>query len=183
MPPPSGSTFSGRLIRLRAREPEDEPLLYQWFNDPEVVEYLTVRYPISHATERSFLDSHRQPSFAEADFAVVTLEDGTCIGGAGISVPYPESRAGILGIGIGDKRYWDRGYGTDTMRVLCRVGFDTMNLHRIELEVFVGNERARKVYQRVGFVEEGRKRDAIYKDGRYDDIIVMGLLRGELRWN
>jgi len=97
-------------------------------------------------------------------------------------VESPENRCGVLGITIGDRRYWDRGYGTDAMRVICRFGFDTMNLHRIELDVYGRNERARKVYARVGFVEEGRKREAVYKNGRYDDIVVMGLLRSELLW-
>jgi RimJ/RimL family protein N-acetyltransferase len=67
------------------------------------------------------------------------------------------------------------------MRVLCRVGFDTMNLHRIELDVFARNERAGKVYARVGFQVEGRRRDAVYKNGRFEDTIVMGLPRGDLR--
>ena len=180
MPASTPSPFSGRLVRLRAREPEDAVLLYAWFNDHEVTEHLAVRYPVSRATEDAFLKVHSQPGYAEADFAVVTLEDDTLIGSVGLTVASPENGCGVLGIAIGDKRYWDRGYGTDAMRVICRVGFDTMNLHRIELEVFGANERARKVYARVGFREEGRKREAEYKNGRYDDIVIMGLLRGEL---
>jgi RimJ/RimL family protein N-acetyltransferase len=56
-----------------------------------------------------------------------------------------------------------------------------MNLHRIELWVFEENARARHVYEKVGFIEEGRLRDGMYKAGHYQDLIFMGLLEGELR--
>lgn len=89
-------------------------------------------------------------------------------------------RRAELGIALGDKAYWDGGYGTDTMRTLCRFGFEEMNLHRIELWVFEENVRAQHVYQKVGFTVEGRLRDAMYKAGHYQDGILMGLLEGEL---
>jgi RimJ/RimL family protein N-acetyltransferase len=94
---------------------------------------------------------------------------------------HPENREAILGIAIGDRSYWDGGYGTDAMRVLCRFGFDMMNLHRIQLDVYEGNERAIHVYEKVGFQVEGRRREAMFKYGRYQDVIVMGLLSGELK--
>jgi RimJ/RimL family protein N-acetyltransferase len=93
----------------------------------------------------------------------------------------PENRSARLGIAIGAKARWDGGYGTDAMRVLCRFGFDMMNLHRIELDVYADNLRAEHVYEKVGFRVEGRRREALYKFGRYHDVVVMGLLEGELR--
>jgi len=172
--------YEGNLVRLRAVEPEDEPLLYEWFNDWQVTENLMLRYPVSHATERDFLESTRQPNYEKAHFAVVRKETGQLIGGATLEAPQPELRQGTLGIAIGDKTSWDRGYGTDTMRTLCRFGFAMMNLHRIQLEVYAENERARKVYERVGFQVEGVRREAMYKWGRYMDVVMMGLLEGEL---
>ncbi|MBE0610648.1 MAG: GNAT family N-acetyltransferase, partial [Dehalococcoidia bacterium] len=70
---------------------------------------------------------------------------------------------------------------TDTMRTVCRFGFEMMNLHRIQLEVYANNARARHVYEKVGFVLEGCRRQALYKFGRYHDVLVMSLLEGELR--
>jgi RimJ/RimL family protein N-acetyltransferase len=174
------SPFEGRLVRLRAHEPEDEPLLYQWYNDPEITQHLALRYPLSHQSERQFIERTTQPGPNGAHFAVVLKDTGQLIGGAGLNIAFPENREAILGISIGDKDYWDRGYGTDTMRTLCRFGFEHMNLHRIQLDVYANNERARHVYERIGFQVEGRRREAVYKYGRYDDIIVMGLLEGEL---
>ncbi|MBN9491863.1 GNAT family N-acetyltransferase [bacterium] len=174
------SPYEGRLIRLRAREREDEALLYQWFNDPEVTEFLSMRYPLSHAQERAFIESASEISYGKASFAVETLADSRLIGGVGLERTSPENRSAVLGIALGDKTYWDSGYGTDTMRAICRFGFEMMNLHRIELEVFEENRRAIAVYERVGFAVEGCRRDAQFKFGRYTNSLVMGLLEGEL---
>jgi RimJ/RimL family protein N-acetyltransferase len=167
-------------VRLRAREPEDEPLLYEWFNDPEVTEHLALRYPLSHRGEREFIERMSEVKYGNASFAIDTL-DGRMIGGCGLEEVSPENRSATLGIAIGDKAFWDGGYGTDTMRVLCRVGFEVMNLHRITLDVYADNQRARHVYEKVGFKLEVTKRRALYKFGRYHDIYTMGLLEGELR--
>ncbi|HEX6031410.1 MAG TPA: GNAT family protein [Tepidiformaceae bacterium] len=174
------SPFEGELIRLRAREPEDEPLSYQWFNDPVVTEFLTLRYPLSHRSEREFLEAQGQPGYRNASFSIVKRDGDSLIGGCSLEAASPENRSAVLGIAIGDKSYWDGGYGTDAMRVLCRFGFEQMNLHRIQLDVYQGNDRARHVYEKVGFRVEARRRQAHYKYGRYQDIYVMGLLEGEL---
>jgi RimJ/RimL family protein N-acetyltransferase len=177
----SQSPFEGRLVRLRAREPEDEPLLFQWFNDPEVTEFLAMRYPLSHAREREFIEGQKAPGYGHAGFAVVTLAEGQLIGGVDLLQTSPENRSARLGIALGDKKRWDGGYGTDTMRVVCRFGFEMMNLHRIELDVYADNQRAQHVYEKVGFRVEGCRREALFKYGRYRDVIVMGLLEGELK--
>ena len=172
--------FEGQLIRLRAREPEDEPLLYRWFNDPEVTEHLTIRYPLSHAQENAFIEGVSTISYVHASFGVETLAERRLIGGCGLEDTSPENRSGVLGIAIGDKTCWDGGYGTDTMRTLCRFGFQMMNLHRIELEVYAENARAIHVYEKLGFRLEATRRQAIYNRGAYRDVHVMGLLENEL---
>jgi RimJ/RimL family protein N-acetyltransferase len=171
----------GRLVRLRALEPEDEPSLHAWINDAVVTEYLAARYPFSHHQERDFVGDGAS-TFTGARFAVIALDEGGVIGTVGLPDARPESRTATLAIMIGDRSYWDRGYGTDTVRVVCRFGFEMMNLHRIELDVFAGNERAIRVYEHAGFQREGLRRQAIFKAGRYHDIIAMGLLRDEFRW-
>jgi RimJ/RimL family protein N-acetyltransferase len=175
------SPFEGALIRLRAREPEDEQLLFTWFNDPEVTEFLGgERYPISRATQREFL-ARPGPNYESAGFAVETLADRRLIGGVDLRTSDPANRSATLGIAIGDKTCWDGGYGTDTMRTVCRFGFEVMNLHRIQLTTSAANLRARRVYEKVGFREEGILRDDRFTRGRYFDTVVMGLLEGELR--
>lgn len=172
--------LEGKLVRLRAREPEDEPFLWQTINDPEVTRFLMARYPFSHAQEKEWLEAQTKPDYGNLGLSVVTLADDRLIGSVGLHDANAEDRSATLGIVIGDKSCWDGGYGTDAMRLLCRYGFDYMNLHRIELDVYDGNDRARHVYEKVGFKHEATKRDALWKRGRFHDIHVMGLLEGEL---
>ena len=171
--------LEGELVRLRAREPEDEPLHYRWFNDPQITEYLGRRYPESHATTLE----HLRPAAKwgrSAGFSIERLDDGRCIGEVFLGSISDENRSARLGIAIGDRASWDGGFGTDTMRTVCRFGFEMMNLHRIELAVDAENARARQVYAKVGFRVEALLRDARYKLGRYRIDVLMGLLEGDL---
>ncbi|MEX0782320.1 MAG: GNAT family protein [Dehalococcoidia bacterium] len=173
------SPFEGQLVRLRAREVDDLDRYHRWLNDPEVTQHVMMRYPISVAFERNYLESVAPTSFELALFSMDTLA-GEHIGWCGLHGSSPEDRSASLGIAIGEKSYWNGGYGTDAMRVLCRFGFEHMNLHRIELNVFDDNPRAQRVYEKIGFKVEGCRREADYRYGRHRDIVVMGLLRGEL---
>ncbi|MCJ7660780.1 MAG: GNAT family N-acetyltransferase [Anaerolineales bacterium] len=84
-----------------------------------------------------------------------------------------------VGIGIGEREYWSKGYGTDAMNVILRFAFDELNLYRISLNVFEYNQRAIRSYEKVGFVVEGREREFLRRAGRRWDMIFMGLLREE----
>ncbi|MEU2665565.1 GNAT family protein [Micromonospora sp. NPDC007220] len=93
----------------------------------------------------------------------------------------PESGIAVLDIHLGEKDYWGRGFATDTVRTACRYGFAKMRLHKVTLTVVADNEAAYRVYEKVGFVEEGRLRQTFRRDGRWHDTYTMGLLEGELR--
>lgn len=174
--------YDGRLVRLRTLEPSDAERLHTWINDPDVREHLAVRYPMSMANEVDWVASNKTVSYGNALFAVDTVADGRHIGCVDIRTPTgAENRKGELGLMVGDKSVWGQGYGTDVVRTACRFGFDEMNLNRIELWVHGNNERAIHVYETVGFVREGVARQGWYKGGRYLDMVLMGLLRDELR--
>ncbi len=80
---------------------------------------------------------------------------------------------------IGDKTYWNRGYGTEAVRLLVKHGFNTLNLNRIFLHVFENNPRAIRAYEKAGFVHEGRERQAEFTEGEYMDVLVMSILKDE----
>jgi RimJ/RimL family protein N-acetyltransferase len=84
-----------------------------------------------------------------------------------------------MGIGLGDKTCWGKGYGTDAMSLLLRYAFTELNLHRMTLTVYEFNERAIRMYQRCGFKIEGIVRDCLYRNGRRWDLVSMGILRDE----
>lgn len=170
--------YEGRLVRLRAYEPADVETLYRWYNDPDVRGHLQMRYPLSRANEAAWVERNKTVSYDMFDLAVETL-DGRLIGGVSLRTKGPELRCAELGISLGDKSVWGQGYGTDTMRLICRIGFEQLDLHRIELWVHAGNDRALHVYGKVGFTLEGTAREAFFRDGRRVDMHLMGLLARE----
>ena len=74
-----------------------------------------------------------------------------------------------MGLFIGDKSCWNKGYGTEVMRLLLRSGFETLNLNRIFLRVDEANKGGIRAYEKAGFVHEGRLRQAVFRDGEYRD--------------
>lgn len=174
------SPYEGELIRLRAREPEDEDVVHRWMADPDVILYNIVRYPRSRQSTRERIAAGADIGYAHARFAIETKAENKLIGDIAIHVEEAESRCGWMAMTLGDPDFRDRGYGTDALRTTCRFGFEMMNLNRLELEVMAENGRAIRAYEKVGFQHEGRRRQAVYSHGRYIDLVVMGLLRDEL---
>jgi RimJ/RimL family protein N-acetyltransferase len=172
------STFEGKLVRLRAIEEDDLTGLSELFNDPEVLHFLQqVVFPEPLAGTLAWWKQTRASPSQEA-FAVETLA-GELIGACDLVGISGRTRTAVLGIWIG-KPYWDRGYGTDTVRTLCGFAFQEMNLQRIQLQVHKTNPRGVRAYEKVGFKEEGRLRRAHFVEGRYVDVILMGLLAEDL---
>jgi RimJ/RimL family protein N-acetyltransferase len=139
-----------------------------------------MRYPLPRAAEEEWLKGQVAAfqSFGPVMYAIETKE-GAYIGNINFHLVFPESRKARLGISIGEKAYWSKGYGADALVTLLRFGFDEMNLHRVDLTVDEDNPRAIACYEKVGFVHEGRMRQARYARGAYRDSLVMGILRDE----
>ncbi|QUQ62421.1 GNAT family N-acetyltransferase [Kutzneria sp. CA-103260] len=173
--------LTGKLVRLRAFEPSDAEALYRWNADPEVGRWMINDYPESLAqlTKRLGEDRPRN-TYDKLILCVETLADRTPIGAIALTDADPENGRAELDVYIGEASHRNGGYGTDAIRVLCRYGFDQMRLHGISLWVVPDNHPARHVYQKLGFVEEGRERERFRRDGKWHDLIVMSLLEGEL---
>ncbi len=175
------SVIYGERIRLRAVEREDVKKFCVWVNDPEVTRHLTLYLPMSTVDEEHWFDSLGKRDPNEKPL-VIEIHDGDgwkMIGNCGVFGIDPISRLGELGIMIGEKDEWNKGYGTETMSLLLRHCFETLNLNRVYLHVYAENLRGKRAYEKAGFVEEGRLREAVYKRGKYDDVIVMSVLRSE----
>ncbi|NLT43555.1 MAG: GNAT family N-acetyltransferase [Anaerolineae bacterium] len=169
----------GTLVRLRPIAREDLPRFVAWIADPEVRRFLSFYRPVSLDAEEHWLEGLSKAGNQEV-FAIETLE-GRHIGSVGLHDIHPRYRCAEAGIFIGEREYWNKGYGTDAMRLLLDFGFGQLNLHRIFLHVHAGNQRAIRSYDKCGFVREGLLRQAVYKDGEYQDVIVMAILKAEYR--
>ncbi|HEX9027900.1 MAG TPA: GNAT family protein [Anaerolineales bacterium] len=171
----------GDRIRLRSVERSDLPRFFEWLNDPEVTAGLSMVLPLSQADEEAWFDQmmmsppDQHALVIEAHQEAAWLVLGNC---SFMNIDY-RNRSGEIGIFIGRKDLWNLGYGTETMRLMLKHGFNTLNLHRIYLRVFASNTRAIRAYEKAGFVHEGRLRDADYRDGVYADVLIMSVLKPE----
>jgi RimJ/RimL family protein N-acetyltransferase len=84
-----------------------------------------------------------------------------------------------VGIGLGEKETWGKGYGTEAMRLLLKIVFDQWGWHRAELWTLAENDRAIRSFEKCGFRREGLMKESAYYHGGYHDIIHMGLLQSE----
>jgi RimJ/RimL family protein N-acetyltransferase len=175
------SIMYGERIRLRAVERDDIKKFCVWVNDSEVTRHLTLYLPMSTVDEENWFDAMSKRDQSEKPLAV-EIRDGDgwkMIGNCGVFGIDLINRLGELGIMLGEKDEWNKGYGTETMSLLLRHCFETLNLNRVFLQVYAENLRGKRAYEKAGFVEEGRLREAVYKRGKYDDVIVMSVLRSE----
>jgi len=171
----------GRQIRLRAIERSDIPTFVRWLNDPEVIKNLLLYLPISQAQEEQWFEDYLQDTNRHI-FGIETLE-GKLIGNVALERVNWKDRCAELGIVIGEKDHWNKGYGTEAVRTLLGFAFREMNLHRVSLRVFDDNVRAIRCYEKCGFQQEGCLREAEFSNGRYRDELVMGILRSEFLEN
>jgi len=164
------------LRRPEARDAED---LYRQKNDPAVANLLggfSVGY--SHADMLDWIDRHRAAA-NEVIWVIADPQTDCCLGHVGLYRIDHRIGSAEFGIMIGDKDAWGKGFGKLVTTFTIRYGFDMLNLNRIELTVLCGNDRARRMYEELGFVVEGIMRQAQYKDGRYHDVAMMSMLRAE----
>ncbi|MHB8627420.1 MAG: GNAT family N-acetyltransferase [Aggregatilineales bacterium] len=177
-----GMLFTGDLVRLAAKQADDNKLVVQWENDAEYMRFLEFNAARPHsADELNRFDEDNKEDHESGrafEFMFRTITDDKVIGLGELWIQWNHRNA-WLSIGIGEPEYRGKGYGTDAMRLLIGFGFRELDLHRIQLGVFSNNPRAIRCYEKVGFVREVVKRAEIYRDGQRVDGYVMGLLRSE----
>lgn len=176
----------GQNIRFRSPERNDLPIFVRWLNDPEVRYGIAMFLPMSQAREEEWFENMLKRPATEEGMVIEVRGPGpqgqeswTAIGNCGFMDIDWRNRNAEFGIMIGEKSYWNKGYGTEAVKLLVSHGFQTLNLHRIWLRVFATNPRAIKAYQKAGFTHEGTKRQAEYLDGQYVDVLIMSILRPE----
>lgn len=174
----------GEQIRYRAIEKEDLPYFTQWLNDPEVREGLSLIMPFSLTEEEEwFAGLSKRPPF-EKPLAMEIQPDPQVdkwifVGNCGLFGIDWQNRFAEVGIFIGEKGYWNQGFGTKAIKLILKFGFEDLNLHRIWLQVYETNQRAMRSYEKAGFTSEGKLREAHYNDGEYVDVIIMSVLKHE----
>jgi RimJ/RimL family protein N-acetyltransferase len=174
--------YRGKLVRL-AMEPAEEMAKAnaRWDQDSEY-HRLADSDPTrlwSEKKQKEWVEKRVDPErTGYFPFSIRTLVEDRFIGDAALSVTWPH-RDAWLGIVIGEREYWSKGYGTDAMNVLTRYAFSELNLQRVSLSVLAYNKRAMRCYEKAGFQVEGAMRGEICREGGHTDGVYMGILRRE----
>jgi RimJ/RimL family protein N-acetyltransferase len=175
--------LQGALIRLTAEDPETFAKAHsRWDRDSEFKRLLesepSIQFSVRKLTEWIQIDMEKDPPPFYL-FGIRTVENDRLIGFGGLEgYIFPHGEA-FAGIGIGEREFWGKGYGTDAMNVILRYAFQELNLRRVTLDTFEYNPRAIRSYEKAGFVHEGRARGYLHREGRRWDLIFMGILREE----
>lgn len=179
----SSDLLRGERVRLAVEDPQTMAEAFsRWSRDSEYsrLEGPKSCQPRSVKAIKEWLENEREKAVPGSyQFTIRTLEEERLIGEIGLDGVLWSHGACYVGIGIGERDWWGKGYGTDAMNIILRFAFMELNLQRVSLNVFDYNLRAIRSYEKVGFIHEGRERGALQKDGSRYDILYMGILRGE----
>ena len=180
--PEASLSYRGELVRLAAIDPEaDAETFAAWFDDPVSTRLAGFRpvWPMNRASARERLEEWVKASPGAINFSVRTIADDRLVGGIGLKDISLENEVAELGLSIYRQDDWGHGFGREAIVLALRYAFNELNLHRVWLTTSSFNERALKLYERLGFRHEGRGRDHIRLDGRRWDLVYMGILRHE----
>jgi RimJ/RimL family protein N-acetyltransferase len=173
-----GPMWRGDRVELGPVQREYLPKYVEWLNDWEVSHFLAHGVPLllNLDDETDWFEQRRKDKNSMV-FAILALPEKQLIGNCAFHQIDWKNRWAIFGIVIGDKNYWNKGCGTDATRTLLRFAFEQLGLNRVELEVYDFNPRAIRAYEKAGFRRDGVRRQALYRDGAFHDIYLMGILR------
>ncbi|WP_042403852.1 GNAT family N-acetyltransferase [Geomicrobium sp. JCM 19037] len=165
-------------VRLRKMTEGDAKQYHRWRNDLDVMKttnpYLDV-YTLEETEQ--FVKQVMLGSSHSKSYIIVDRVSNEAIGVTSLIGIDMKNRNAECIIDIGDKDYWGKGYGREAFGLLLAYSFLEMNLHRLHLQVFEFNTAALQLYEKLGFTREGIKREAVYRNGEYFDIVQMSLLK------
>ncbi len=168
----------GELCYLSPRSTDDADKYTEWMNDIDVAINLQMCHRIlTLEDENEWLK--RMNSEGEQVFAILDKANDTLIGSCGLHGIDYVNGISEFGIAIGDKRYWNKGYGTEATKLILDYAFNILNLKNVMLYVFAYNERAQRAYEKAGFKLIGRRREARLMNGTYYDIVMMDCVANE----
>lgn len=158
-----------RLV-LRELSPEDVSKQYvAWLNDPQINRFLESRFSTqSRESICQFVDS-MAASETDILFGIFLAEDERHIGNIRLGPIDPPHRRGAIGLLIGDKLQWGKGYAAEAIDAVAGYALGALDLHKVFAGYYAGNLGSRKAFRKAGFHEEGRLRDHWFCDGAWQD--------------
>ncbi|MFZ5351604.1 MAG: GNAT family N-acetyltransferase [Bacillota bacterium] len=169
--------LKGANVLLRPCDDSDMKYLVEWYNDYELNRL--AGWTSSRVTEARLRYNYSKSYGYDPMNLIIDNECGKPIGTIQLYDFSDLDKSCKLGIRIGDKQSWGKGYGEAAVNVLLEYAFMKLELNRVSLRVYEFNERAVRCYLKCGFQHEGTARKSAYIDGAYYDEILMGILKSE----
>lgn len=167
--------LEGEKIYLKPVSSEYAEVYRKWINDPDIIRYTTI-VPLTLEEEKKKL---KERDKSEELFSIFIKEDDTIIGNIGCHNLDNADRNFVLGIIIGEKEYWGKGHGTDAFNTIIKYMFDEKNANKLSLDVFVGHDAAKRVYEKCGFKETGKIKKMNPRTGLEVECFKMELTRAK----
>ena len=169
----------GKKVRLIAMEAEHVEMLRELANDPEFEKMVVGwSFPISRTDQAKWFEGCKN-DLSAIRYVISTAEDGP-VGSIGLrNIDWKNGTAEGGGMRIAKKEIRTRGLATDAWMTLMRYCFEELRLNRVVGSALVYNKASQKVCERVGFKQEGLMRQAVYKNGRFHDVILYACLRSD----
>ncbi len=170
----------GRIVTLRAIEEEDLPLLHRWANDPVTQDGIgELHFPSSMDFHRSWF-ANLKTDARNQRFVVDAPQAGPIGLSTIVNIDW-RNRHAWHGLTIGEPGHRGRGYGVDAILATMRYAFDELGLQRLDGSMIAYNVASLRTYcgPKVGWTEEGRKRDYFFRKGRFWDQVIVGITRDE----
>lgn len=171
----------GEKIYLSPPNEEDIETYTKWLNDFNTTDYLGASSKLYTIQGEKKWFENENTKEDTITFCIIENNNNKLIGNCSIHEINNINKTATLGIFIGDEEARNRGYGTEVIKLLLDFGFNYLNLHSIQLHVMSFNKRAIRCYEKCGFKEVGRRREAYYLNGKYYDTITMDILKKEFK--
>lgn len=173
--------LQGKTVFLRPLTAEDAPQIFAQFGHKEVDRLTGSTETFTFEKVAGFY-GRVQDDPDRVDYAIIPHDTpDQIVGEAVLNEIDWDHRSASFRIAIFDPQHFGKGYGSQATKLIIQHGFEALNLHRIELEVYDFNPRAQHVYEKVGFTKEGVRRDVLLWEGNYQSAIVMSILEDEYR--
>jgi len=174
--------IEGERVRLRKLERSDMPVLHRWLNDADLVAW--ARFSPDHMVSLAAVEKEYEKELAGEDrdrstFIIEEIASGKPVGWCVVRTWDRKHVSADVGIALGEKGLWGKGFGTEALGLLLTIVFDHQGWHRAELWTLAENARAIRSFEKCGFRKEGHTKESAFYGGSYHDIIVMAQLRSE----
>ncbi len=167
-------------ISFREIERQDIPTINAWRNDRSIVEWLGANFLfIAQEIDDGWYDSYLRNRQEAVRLAILHPEADALVGCVNLTGIHRINRTAEYSIVIGDRRFWSRGVGEAATRRILEHAFADLNLNRVYLYVLAENDRAIRLYRKVGFRDEGTLKEAVFKGGRFHDMHLMAVCASE----